>query len=60
MTIKKTPKIEFSKFFKLSSGEQKKAIKKAVLGSNKKQIDLIKRYNEKYPGKASFIPCTNF
>lgn len=56
---KKPEKIQFSKFLDLSSGEQKKVIKKAVIGSTKMQLDLIKRYNKKYPQKASQVFCTN-
>lgn len=55
MMNKKEKKIEFSRFFKLPAKEQKKAIKEAVVESNKKQIDLIREYERKYPKKVSLV-----
>lgn len=44
----KKPEKSKADFFKLSSGEQKSIIKKAIRNSNKEQYDLIKRYEKKF------------
>jgi TRAP-type C4-dicarboxylate transport system substrate-binding protein len=56
---KKDKKVDFSRFFKLPAKEQKKAIKEAVVESNKKQIDLMKEYEKRYPKKISLVFSSN-
>lgn len=44
----KKPNKSKTDFFKLSSGEQKDIIKKAIRISNKEQYNLIKEYEKKF------------